>query len=58
MKPRRDTIKNKNFRQKVGIKKFLLVKKEAISVLIYLWLYSPFVGTWPLFQFLNPIHSR
>jgi hypothetical protein len=25
---------------------------------IYLWLYSPFVGPWPLFQFLNPIHSR
>jgi hypothetical protein len=25
---------------------------------IYLWLYSPFVGPPPLFQFLNPIHSR
>jgi hypothetical protein len=25
---------------------------------IYLWLYSPFVGPWPLYQFLNPIHSR
>jgi hypothetical protein len=25
---------------------------------IYVWLYSPFVGTWPLFHFLNPIHSR
>jgi hypothetical protein len=25
---------------------------------IYLWLYSPFIGPWPIFQFLNPIHSR
>jgi hypothetical protein len=25
---------------------------------IYLWLYSPFVGPWPLFQFLNLVHSR
>jgi hypothetical protein len=25
---------------------------------ICLWLYSPFVGPWPLFQFLNPIPSR
>jgi hypothetical protein len=24
---------------------------------VYLQLYSPFVGPWPLFQFLNPIHS-
>jgi hypothetical protein len=25
---------------------------------IDLWLYSPFVGPWSHFQFLNPIHSR
>jgi hypothetical protein len=25
---------------------------------MYLWLYYPFVGPWPLFQFLNPIHCR
>jgi hypothetical protein len=25
---------------------------------VHLWPYSPFVGPWPLFQFLNPIHSR
>jgi hypothetical protein len=24
----------------------------------YLWLYSPFAGSWSLFQFLNPIQSR
>jgi hypothetical protein len=24
---------------------------------IYLWLYALYVGPWPLFQFLNPIHS-
>jgi hypothetical protein len=26
------------------------------SLSIYLWRYSPFVGSWPLFQFLNPTH--
>jgi hypothetical protein len=29
---------------------------EGLSM--YLWLYSPFVGSWPLFQILNLIHSR
>jgi hypothetical protein len=29
-----------------------------LSLSLSLWLYSPFVGHWPLFQFLNPIHSR
>jgi hypothetical protein len=31
---------------------------SATSIYGYLWLYSPFVGPWTLFQFLNPIHSR
>jgi hypothetical protein len=26
--------------------------------LFYLWLYSPFLGPWPLFQFLDPIHNQ
>jgi hypothetical protein len=30
----------------------------CIYLCICLWLYSPFVGPLPLFQFLNPIHSR
>jgi hypothetical protein len=32
----------------------------AISVYahIYPWLYSPFYGTWLIFQFLDSIHSR
>jgi hypothetical protein len=30
----------------------------VLVMIIYLWLYSPFVGPWPLIQFLNPIHSR
>jgi hypothetical protein len=29
----------------------------SIHPSIYLWLYSPFVGPWPLFQFLNPIQD-
>jgi hypothetical protein len=36
-------------------------KKEttmSVCLSIYLWLYSPFVGPWSLFQFLNPTHSR
>jgi hypothetical protein len=24
----------------------------------YYWVYSPFVGPWPIFQFLSPMHSR
>jgi hypothetical protein len=32
--------------------------RPSIYLSIYLWLCSPFVGPWPLFQFLNPIHSR
>jgi hypothetical protein len=28
------------------------------EIYIYLWPYSPFDGPWPLFQFLNHIHSR
>jgi hypothetical protein len=35
-----------------------LKKKYQEYLSIYLWLYSPFVGLWPLFQFLIPIHSR
>jgi hypothetical protein len=34
------------------------ITPDSIYLSIYLWLYSPFVGPWPLFQFLNPIHSR
>jgi hypothetical protein len=30
---------------------------QPTDLLSYLWLYSH-RGTWPLFQFLNPIHSR
>jgi hypothetical protein len=30
----------------------------SIYLSICLWLYSPFVGPWPLFQFLNPITNR
>jgi hypothetical protein len=30
----------------------------SIHPSIHLWLYSPFVGLWPLFQFLNPTHRR
>jgi hypothetical protein len=32
---------------------------EGVTLLsIYISLYSPFVGPWPLFQCLNPINSR
>jgi hypothetical protein len=30
----------------------------SICLSLYLWPYSPFVGPQPLFQLLNPIHSR
>jgi hypothetical protein len=30
---------------------------SSIYLSIDQWLYSPFVGLWPLFQFLNPIQS-
>jgi hypothetical protein len=30
----------------------------SIYLSIYLWLYSSFAGSWPLFQFLNPIRSK
>jgi hypothetical protein len=36
---------------------FLNPSKQMLES-IHLWLYSPFVGSWPLFQFLEPIHSR
>jgi hypothetical protein len=36
---------------------FLFVVELSIINLIYLWLYSPFVGPWPLFQFLNSKQS-
>jgi hypothetical protein len=29
-----------------------------IKLTIYLRLYSPFVGPWPIYQFLNPTYSR
>jgi hypothetical protein len=33
-------------------------KDKSIYPSIYLlWIYSPFHGPWPLFQFLNPIQS-
>jgi hypothetical protein len=34
--------------------------KQAIMLIIsiYLWHYSPSVGPWPLFQFLNPRHRQ
>jgi hypothetical protein len=28
-----------------------------IHLSVYLWFCSPFVGPWPLFQILNPIHN-
>ena len=31
---------------------------QKIYLSIYPWLYSPFVGPWPLFQFLIPVNSR
>jgi hypothetical protein len=30
----------------------------SVCLSLSLWLYSPLVGPWPLFQFLNSIHSR
>jgi hypothetical protein len=30
---------------------------KVVYLSIYLWFYST-SGPWPLFQFLNPIHSR
>jgi hypothetical protein len=30
----------------------------TLNISFYVWLYSPFIGPWPLFQFLEPIHSR
>jgi hypothetical protein len=32
--------------------------RHNIYVCIYLSIYIPFVGPWPIFQLLNPIHSR
>jgi hypothetical protein len=34
------------------------VRLEYLHLYISLWLYSPFVGPWPFYQFLNCIHSR
>jgi hypothetical protein len=34
------------------------IRTVSNSIFIFLWLYSPFVEPWRLFQFLNPIHSR
>jgi hypothetical protein len=31
---------------------------NVVSQTDYLWAYSPFIGLWPRFQFLGPIHSR
>jgi hypothetical protein len=31
---------------------------SSIHPSIHQWLYGPFVGPWPFFQFCNPIHSR
>jgi hypothetical protein len=30
----------------------------SVSLSICVWLCRPFVGSWPLFRFLNPIHCR
>jgi hypothetical protein len=52
-----------NIRSLIISKKHHNIEKKCwgfthfIYLSIYLWLYSPFVGPWPLFQFLNPIHS-
>jgi hypothetical protein len=36
-----------------------MIEKECMHHLrISVWFYNPFVGPWPLFQFLNPTHSR
>jgi hypothetical protein len=39
------------------IQSFVMLKHVILVVTIYLCLYSPFVGPWPHFQFLNPMHN-
>jgi hypothetical protein len=34
---------------------FVFIPDLSTSIYV-IWLYSPFVGPWALFQFLNPIH--
>jgi hypothetical protein len=34
------------------------IRSQHLSDVIYLWLYNPFVGTWPFFQFINVVYTR
>jgi hypothetical protein len=40
------------------IRRLNMVIERTVTKLVYLWPFSPSVGTGPLFQFLDPIHSR
>jgi hypothetical protein len=35
-----------------------MVTIESIVIIIIIMALQPFLGPWPLFQFLDPIHSR
>jgi hypothetical protein len=35
-----------------------LIKEVNIKILFIITTLQPFAGPWPLFQFLDPIHSR
>jgi hypothetical protein len=40
--------------QQATLSSFIFSNQQPIYLSIYLWLHSPFVGPWPLFQFLDP----
>jgi hypothetical protein len=44
-------------RQKAKLAQFF-IKQHAIKTHIIIMAVQPFVGPWPCFQFLNPVHSR